>query len=52
MTTIEKLNKEYKKLSKKYFELEEKEFRTFEQQTEIDSIELRMSEISNLLEKA
>ena len=52
MTTQDKLNKEYKKISKRYFELEEKEFRTFEEQNEIDNIEVRMAEISNLLEKA
>jgi hypothetical protein len=50
LTTIEKLRKEYKKISKRYFELEEKEFRTFEEQKEIDAIEVRMAEISNLLE--
>jgi len=52
MNTIEKLNKEYKKISKRYFELEEKAFRTFEEQTEIDKIEVRMSEISKILENA
>lgn len=47
----EKLNKEYKKISKRYFELEEKDFRSFEEQKEIDTIEIRMVEISNILEK-
>jgi hypothetical protein len=51
-TITEKLNKEYKKILKRYFELEEKELRTFDEQKEIDSIELRMAEIANLLEKA
>lgn len=44
------LEKEYKKISKRYFELEDKEFRTFDEQREIDSIEIRMAEIANLLE--
>jgi len=44
------LEKEYKKISKRYFELEDKEFRTFDEQREIDSIEVRMSEIANILE--
>jgi hypothetical protein len=52
MNTIENLNKEYKKISKRYFELEEKAFRTFEEQTEIDKIEVRMAEISKILENA
>ena len=49
MTTIQ-LNKEYNKISKRYFKLEEKDFKTFEEQREIDGLEVRMSEISNLLE--
>ena len=48
--TTEQLNKEYKKISKRYFALEEQEFRTRQEQDELDSIELRMSEISNQLE--
>jgi hypothetical protein len=49
MTTTQ-LNKEYNKIAKRYFELEEKDFRTFEEDREIDSIEVRMAEIANLLE--
>jgi hypothetical protein len=49
-TTIELLNKEYKKISKRYFHLEEKNDRTDEEQIEIDNIENRMAQISNLLE--
>jgi hypothetical protein len=48
--TTEKLNKEYKKISKRYFQLEEQEFKTRIEQDELDSIELRMSEIANQLE--
>ena len=46
----EQLNKEYKKISKRYFALEEQEFRSREQQDELDSLELRMSEIAKILE--
>ena len=49
MTTTQ-LNTEYKKISKRYFKLEEKDLRSFEESREIDTIELRMSEIANLLE--
>ena len=45
-----KLNKEFKKLTKRYFELENIDFRNYEEQKEIDNIEKRLSEISNLLE--
>lgn len=51
MTTTQ-LNKEYNKIAKRYFELEEKDFRTFDEQKELDIIEVRMSEIANILENA
>ena len=51
MTTTQ-LNKEYKKISKKYFALEDNDYRTFDEQRELDSIEVRMSEIAKLLENA
>ena len=50
--TANKLNNEYKKIAKRYFKLEEKDFKTFDEQRELDAIEIRMSEISNLLENA
>ncbi len=47
-----KLNKEYKKIAKRYFKLEEKEFKNFDEQRELDIIEIRMSEIANILENS
>jgi hypothetical protein len=49
MTTTQ-LNKEYNKIAKRYFELEEKDFRTFDEQRELDAIEVRMSEINAAME--
>ena len=51
MTTTQ-LNKEYKKIAKRYYSLENNDYRTFDEQRELDTIEIRMSEISNLLENA
>ncbi|MFV8361740.1 hypothetical protein [Flavobacterium sp. LS1P3] len=49
MTTTQ-LNKEYKKISKRYFQLEEKDIKSFEDQRELNFLEVRMSEIAKLLE--
>lgn len=47
---IEKLEKEQQRLFKKYFKLEDILFRTFEQQKELDKIEIRLSQIAKILE--
>jgi hypothetical protein len=51
MTTTQ-LNKEYKKISKRYYALENNDYRTFDEQRELDTIEVRMSEIGSLLENS
>lgn len=49
---IEKLEKEMKKLYKRYFFLEDVMQRTFDEQKELDAIEVRLSQISKILENA
>jgi hypothetical protein len=49
---IVKLEKEMKKLYKRYFLLEDVMQRTFDEQKELDAIEVRLSQISKILENA
>jgi translation elongation factor EF-1alpha len=52
LKNIEKLEREMKKLYKRYFLLEDVMDRTFEEQKELDAIEVRLSQISKQLENA
>jgi sulfur transfer complex TusBCD TusB component (DsrH family) len=49
---IVKLEKEMKKLYKRYILLEDLMQRTFDEQKELDAIEVRLSQISKILENA